>query len=176
LIVLAAPLVGQLVASASRRAQVAAMLLLALQMAMLFQRPSYHAPSTTTAHAFSELTASLQRCAAEVGGESAIALDYTRLTGEPYAHTMALSDLHLAGDSEVLASAVRALSADLDSSHGPHAIAVSSVLPALRTRLERNYRECARVLAPVPATGYLPGVHDPELGKRVLRVLVKRPR
>jgi hypothetical protein len=152
----AAPLCRwMLVERAHARTRILACAALGLQLAMLWQAPSFHRPRPDSGPAFAQLRTALQRCA---DGGSAVALDYAGLTGEPFLHTMALSDLRTGRNSALANAGTNALLAALRSQRAPAAIAVGERFPALQRVLAERYRECARVLAPKPATGYQPGV------------------
>jgi hypothetical protein len=145
--------------STSRR--VLASAALALQMAMLWQAPALHRPSERSAHAFEVLRTRLQDCA---HGGDAVALDYALLTGTPFVHTMAVSDLRMSHDVAFRRAGTDALLSAVGSPTAPTAIAVGETFPALDQALRRHYHECTRVPAPRLATGYSPGlVVDGEL-------------
>jgi hypothetical protein len=131
---------------------------LLLQFALLWQAPSYHAPSPRAAQAFRELHAALVRCAR---GGRAVALDHALLTSEPFVHTMALSDLRM-GQSRRLAQAGTAALLDaLAAPDAPAAVAVGERFPALERALSARYRLCAELPAPAPPTGHVPGAPGP---------------
>jgi hypothetical protein len=128
---------------------------LALQMAMLWQAPALHRPSKKSARAFEVLRASLVNCA---HGDSAVALDYSLLTGTPFVHTMAISDLRMSRDVAFRHAGTDALLSGIAASTAPAAIAVGETFPGLDRALRLHYHECARVPAPRLATGYSPGL------------------
>jgi hypothetical protein len=127
---------------------------LALQLALLWQAPSFHAPSPASARRFAALQAALARCAA---GGDAVALDYAGLTPRPFVHTMALSDVRLDEGSALAHDASAALIAELAAPSAPAAIAVGESFPELARVLAARYRPCTELPAPVLATGYVPG-------------------
>jgi hypothetical protein len=152
----AAPLCRSMLAiDESARNRFLACAALALQMVMLWQPPGLHHPRTGSARAFAELRGALQRCA---GGGRAVALDYALLTGEPFLHTMALSDLRMGDDVELAPAGTNALLSALRSQRAPAALAVGERFPALQQVLAERYHECARMPSPRPATGYWPGL------------------
>jgi hypothetical protein len=154
-----APLCRTLLAPAStRRVRIALCAALIAQFALLWQAPSYHAPPQHSAARFAELQGALQRCAR---GGRPVALDHALLTGVPFVHTMALSDLRM-GESRALAGAAskRLLDA-LCSQDAPAAIAVGESFPALDRVIAECYQPCAEVASPALATGYLPGAPGP---------------
>lgn len=144
---------------------------LALQFALLFQAPSFHAPPAGSARRFAELRAALLRCA---DGGRAVALDHALLANAPFMHTMALSDLRMATGSTLARDATGALLAHLRAPSAPAAIAVGESFAALDRVLAQHYRLCAEVPAPVPATGYVPGARG--ANGRVQRVYARLPR
>jgi len=127
---------------------------LELQLAMLWQAPSLHAPRLTSAASFAALRDALRACAQ---GGRAVALDHALLTGEPFVHTMALSDVRDGRDASLAAASTDALLHALSSSEAPSAIAVGEHFPALDRVLAARYTQCAQVRAPEMATGYGPG-------------------
>lgn len=132
---------------------------LCAQAAVLFQPPSLYAPRSS--QGFDMLAAELERCA---NGGTAVALDYALLTGRPFLHTMALSDLRLGGDTELARAGTRALLDALRGPNAPRAIAVGERFPELAAVLRERYALCADLTAPHMATGYEPGLpkHDAE--------------
>jgi hypothetical protein len=129
---------------------------LCAQGALLWQPPSLHAPSADTmVQRFAELEAALARCAR---GGPAVALDYALLTGVPFVHTMALSDLRLAGDTRLARAGTRALLDRLRAANAPHALGVGQTFAELEVVLAERYEHCEDVLAPRLPTGYSPGV------------------
>jgi hypothetical protein len=151
-----APLCRWMLSStASARARILAFGALAVQLAMLWQAPSLHRPPAQSAPEFAALRATLARCA---GGGSAVALDYALLGGQPFLHTMALSDLRMGGDRALARMGTEVLLHALSSPKAPAALAVGERFAVLQRVLERNYHECARLPAPELATGYRPGL------------------
>jgi hypothetical protein len=150
-----APVMGALLDRAARRStRIALGALLSVQAAMLWQPPIAHRPRPETTLRFARLHGALQRCAD--GGTSA-ALDHALLTGEPLAHTMALSDLSLGrGDPALDAAARGALLAHLRSPRAPRALAVGERFPELGAVLDARYEPCELVEAPPMPTGYQP--------------------
>jgi hypothetical protein len=128
---------------------------LALQLAILWQSPSLHAPAPTSASEFQALREALRRCAR---GGPQVALDYALLGTEPFLHTMALSDLRMGPNSELSRQATDALITRLRSSAAPSAIVVGERFAELDRVLAERYEPCARVLSPRLATGYQPGL------------------
>jgi hypothetical protein len=127
---------------------------LTLQAAMLVQLPAAHAPRPEHAHGFETLQAALVRCGE--GGPS-VALDHALLTGHPFLHTMALSDLRTSRDRTLARQATAALLERLAGPNAPAAIAVSASFGELDAGLRARYRLCEEVPAwPMP-TGYSPG-------------------
>jgi 4-amino-4-deoxy-L-arabinose transferase-like glycosyltransferase len=126
---------------------------LVLQPLFLLQLPALHQPSKQTARQFEALRASLRRCA---GGDlsQAVALDHALLTGRPFLHTMALSDVRQSSDAALSAAATHALVAGLSGRKAPASVAVSSTFPELDRALQRNYERCDRSRALRLATGY----------------------
>jgi 4-amino-4-deoxy-L-arabinose transferase-like glycosyltransferase len=120
---------------------------LSLQALVLLQAPSLYAPSPHSAQAWQQLRAELDRCADH--GMS-VALDHTGLSGWPFVHTMALSDL-AASTPQLAALAEHAIVTALHASDAPKAIAVSVSWPPLQAALARDYALCAT----------LPGMHMP---------------
>lgn len=140
---------------AARSLRAACVLGLLAQLVLLYQPPSAHAPSPTLARArFEALDAALRRCAR---GGTRGALDYAGLGDARLAHTMALSDLRLAGPSPLARSATTALLDALAHGRGPAALAVGERFAALERALERAYTPCQTLAAPRPPTGYAPG-------------------
>ena len=165
----AAPLAARVVNArrqAARRWLCAAVL---AQLLLLWQPPSAHAPPPGSQRAWQTLSGALQHCAQ--GGRS-VALDHALLTGTPFVHTMALSDLRMAG-GVLGAAGTRALLAALEGKNAPAALAVGASFPELERVLERRYERCAVVLSPRLATGYQPGRR--EEGYRVQVVYARRP-
>jgi hypothetical protein len=131
-------------------------LALCAQGALLWQPPSFHAPrADKLVQRFAELEAALARCA---HGGTAVALDYALLTGVPFMHTMALSDLRLGGDTPLARAGTRALIDRLRASNAPRALAVGNAFTELQAVLAERYEHCEDVLAPRLPTGYSPGV------------------
>jgi hypothetical protein len=151
--------------------------LLAGQFALLWQPPSYHAPPLDSAARFGALHRALERCAQ---GAHAVALDFPLLAAEPFVHTMALSDLRLAGASQPLArDATSALLNRLASRDRPMALALGERFPALTSAVESHYEGCARLRAPsLPPAGYRPGWRgaDGERYQVVYRARDREPR
>lgn len=141
-----------------RAARVGLALALCLQLAILWQPPSAHAPSAESARRFAALEAELARCAR---GGRAVALDHARLTGVPFLHTMALSDLRLGGDTPIAHAGTRALLDALRGPDAPAAIAVGERFPELEAVLAQRYTPCAELPAPRLPTGYQPGARAP---------------
>lgn len=167
--------VGGIVADRARSLRLRASLTagLALQCALLWQPPSYHRPPAGSAAAFGELCAALARCG---DGRPGIALDFPLACGPPFVHTMALSDLMLAGPSRLELRAERALLARLSSPGAPLALAVGEMFPGLARGLASHYGECARVRSPaLPPGGYRPGHRAGGPGKvRFEQVIYRR--
>lgn len=127
---------------------------LALQALILLQPPAAHWPSPGSEAAFARLQAALRRCSAAAAG---VALDHALLTGRPYFHTMALSDLRAAGGALSARATDRVISA-LSAPDAPGALAVSAGFPALEAALARDYRPCEVSPSPRLAAGYTPGL------------------
>ena len=85
-----------------------------------------------------------------------MALDYGPPVGDPFMHTMALSDLHLDATGRMKARADAALFARLSSAGRPAAVALGATFPALTAALERNYTLCGELRAPLTTTGFQP--------------------
>jgi hypothetical protein len=131
------------------------------QAALLWQPPSLHAPRSEHAvQRFAALEAALARCArgGTRGGTRVVALDYALLTGEPFIHTMALSDLRLTGDTALARAGTRALLDALRAPDAPRALAVGETFAELQAVLDKRYEHCEDVPAPRLPTGYQPGV------------------
>jgi hypothetical protein len=135
---------------------------LALQFAMLWQAPSFHAPAPGSAAQFAALSRALERCA---HGGTRVALDYAALGNQPFMHTMALSDLRLSDDEALSRAGTAALLGALRAPSAPRALAVGEHFAELDRVLGERYRECERLPAPALATGYQPG--RVEHGRRV---------
>jgi hypothetical protein len=151
----AAPLAGRALSSATRtgvRAWLLALVL--LQLTVLWQPPSAHAPSARSESDFAALRAAVATCG---NGGRGVALDHALLTATPFMHTMALSDLRMARSTGLGELGTRALLAALRAADAPVAIAVGEHFPALDRVLAERYRECALLPAPQLATGYQPG-------------------
>jgi len=153
----AAPLAGRVLHGRERTLRRGLCLALLAQLALLWQPPSAHAPHASSERAWRTLTSALQRCG---DGGRAVALDYALLTGEPFVHTMALSDLRMGTNSELAARGTRALLGALASKDAPAAIAVGASFAELDRALAQRYRPCTVVRAPRLATGYQPGRMD----------------
>jgi hypothetical protein len=135
--------------------RVALALALGAQAALLWQPPSLHAPrADLTVQRFAALDAALARCAR---GGKRVALDYALLTGDPFIHTMALSDLRLTGDTALAHAGTRALLDALRAPGAPRAIAVGETFAELQGVLDTRYEPCEDVPAPRMPTGYQPG-------------------
>jgi hypothetical protein len=131
---------------------------LAIQFAMLWQAPSFTAPAPGSAARYSALRDALGRCAAGgSAGRGQVALDFAGLGDRAFVHTMALSDLRMSGDRTLARRGTEALLAALRAPDAPRALAVGEHFDALDRVLAERYRECARVSAPTPASGYRPG-------------------
>jgi hypothetical protein len=164
---------SELGAGTGRRARGWLAVALCAQAAMLFQPPSLHAPRSP--QGFDALAAELKRCA---NGGTAVALDYALLTGRPFLHTMALSDLRLHGQTELARPGTRALLDVLRGPSAPRAIAVGERFPELAAVLRARYELCADLTAPHMATGYEPGLrkHDAEPRQYVYALRVTEQR
>lgn len=162
----AAPLVSRALESPRPLVRIGLSLALCLQAAVLWQPPSLHAPLLETARRFVALDRELARCAA---GGPAVALDYGLITGKPFIHTMALSDLRLGGASALSVLGTNALLDALRGPRAPHAIAVGERFAELQRVLDERYTPCAELPAPRLPTGYQPGlrVADGELRQQV---------
>jgi 4-amino-4-deoxy-L-arabinose transferase-like glycosyltransferase len=138
----------------TRRALYAASLV--AQALMLLQLPAAYAPSAQHAQAFANLRAQLARCA---GGRlgTAVALDHALLTGRPFVHTMALSDLRLAAPRTLGAVGTAALVRALSAPGAPASFAISASFPELQTALAQHYELCADLPALELPTGYALG-------------------
>jgi hypothetical protein len=156
LLVLAAviSLSDMLAASPSRFRRGAWYAALLVQVAMLVQWPSAHAPQPTSARGFVTLTRTLERCAKS--GKS-VALDHALVTGTPFFHTMALSDLRTGSDRQLAQRATRAITQTLSSSAAPASLAASATFPELQQALAAHYDVCASVPRFPMTTGYQPG-------------------
>jgi hypothetical protein len=175
-----APIVGRILEGSTHAAEAGAGLgkgaraalafALCAQAAMLFQPPGLHAPRPASTERFEQLQRALDRCA---GGGPAVALDYGLLTGTPFMHTMALSDLRLGGPSPLATQATRALLDALGGPDAPRAIALGDSFPELDRAIDARYEPCADLPAPRMATGYQPGLRS-EGGLRQ-RVFKLRP-
>ena len=148
----------------SRRARLAALVLVAIQCAILWQPPSSHAPRAAHAARFGQLRAELIRCAA---GGRAVAFDHALLTPTPFVHTMALSDLSGGGSDAVGERSVEVLLAVLSGPDAPAAIAIGARFPALEAVLAERYEPCGRVQAPPMPTGYQPKSQELFVRKRL---------
>jgi hypothetical protein len=137
---------------ASRLRQACSSAGVVLQVAVLWQPPSLYHPTVRTGRAFAALQAALTRCAQ--GGPS-VALDHTRLTGVPFAHMLALSDLVRNRDALGL-QAANAVAGALAAETAPNAVAVSGLFPALRYVIERQYEPCATLPAFSLPSGFAP--------------------
>lgn len=127
---------------------------LTLQAAVLVQPPAAHAPRPDHARGFETLQAALVRCGE---GNPSVALDHALLTGHPFLHTMALSDLRTSSDRTLAREATAALLERLAGPDAPAALAVSASFEELDARLRERYLLCEEVSAwPMP-TGYSPG-------------------
>lgn len=126
---------------------------LVLQPLFLLQLPALHRPSKQSSRQFEALRASLRECA---NGhlEQAVALDHALLTGRPFLHTMALSDVRQSSDASLSAAATRALVSGLSGPTAPASLAVSSTFPELSQALARRYERCDRSPTFQLATGY----------------------
>lgn len=129
---------------------------LALQALWLLQLPAAHVPDSAHARGFEPLVAALDRCS---GGQlrRAVALDHALLTGRPFVHTMALSDLHTARDRDLAEGASRALIDALASRDAPPSLAVSVTFPQLRAAIGQHYALCAELPPMRMPTGYAVG-------------------
>ena len=136
--------------SDARRRALLAQAGLVLQVAMLWQPPSLYHPSRATERAFVRLRETLQRCAQ---GGSSVALDHTRLTGTPFVHLLALSDLVRNHDA-LAEQALQAVSLALDADTAPAALAESGMPAELGDVLARNYETCASLPALRLPTGF----------------------
>jgi hypothetical protein len=166
----AAPIAASALTAARRAARRWLCLALLAQLALLWQPPSAHVPAASSARDWHALTSTLQRCG---NGGPTVALDHALLTGKPFVHTMALSDLRMGKDEALAAAGTSALLAALADSSAPAAIAVGTSFAQLDRTLARHYRRCALVRAPRMATGYQPGrMQD---GARVLVVYARAP-
>jgi hypothetical protein len=125
----------------------------ALQVVMLAQLPNLYWPSSAAISGMSGLQHALERCA---GGGSSVAFDHTRLTGRPFLHTQALSDLRMNGDA-LGAQATHAAIDFLKAGGGPRAVAFSLPFKALTYTLGKLYEPCADVPAIRLPTGYAIG-------------------
>jgi hypothetical protein len=151
----AAPLASGLFSPLSNTGgRVVGTLLLLLQLTVLWQPPSAHAPSARSELNFAALRAAVATCG---NGGQGVVLDHALLTATPFMHTMALSDLRMARGSRLGALGTRALLDALSGPRAPAAIAVGEHFPALDRVLAERYRECAVLPAPRLATGYQPG-------------------
>jgi 4-amino-4-deoxy-L-arabinose transferase-like glycosyltransferase len=125
----------------------------ALQVLMLAQLPNLYWPSPAAISGMSDLQRALERCA---DGGSSVAFDHTRLTGQPFLHTQALSDLRMNGDS-LGAQATHAVIDFLRDRSAPRAVAYSRPFKALTYTLDKLYEPCADVPAVRLPTGYAIG-------------------
>jgi hypothetical protein len=140
-------------AAPGKASRVLVCIALALQPLLLLQLPAAHAPPARTTAQFQSLKAALTRCAS---GDiaNAVALDHALLTGRPFLHTMALSDIRLSDDPKLIAAATQALLDGLTAPNAPTSIAISSTFPELTEVLQRNYVVCERLPPLQLATGY----------------------
>jgi hypothetical protein len=136
--------------SASPRARLLWYGALGLQAVMLLQSPALYWPTHAQAKALSRLRRELTRCA---HGAPSVALDHAGLTGTPFVHTMAWSDLATSRPEYAIVAAT-AITSALRAPDGPAALAVSTASPALRQLLAANYHVCARLPALRLPTGY----------------------
>jgi 4-amino-4-deoxy-L-arabinose transferase-like glycosyltransferase len=143
-----------LVASPSRWRRGVWCAALVVQVAMLVQWPSAHAPDAASARGFVTLTQTLERCAKS--GKS-VALDYALLAGTPFFHTMALSDLRTGSDQRLAQQATRAIIQTLSSSAAAASLAASASFPELQQVLAAHYDVCASMPRFPITTGYQPG-------------------
>lgn len=125
----------------------------ALQVLMLAQLPNLYWPTPAAVSVMSGLQHELERCA---GGGSSVAFDYTRITGQPFLHTQALSDLRMNGDA-LGAQATHAVIDFLKDDSAPRAVAYSLPFKALTYTLDKLYEPCADVPAVRLPTGYAIG-------------------
>jgi hypothetical protein len=137
----------------NRLLRIASVVALALQPLMLLQLPAAHAPSERSARQFDALLSALERCS---NGDRAhaVALDHALLTGRPFLHTMALSDLTQSDAPDLSVEATRALVEALSSANAPPSLAASTMFPALRVVLDRDYSPCEELPALRLASGY----------------------
>jgi hypothetical protein len=152
-----APLLGWIARAGTRALlRLAALALVALQCALLLSLwggPHAHAPTPQSDARFAHLQAELRRCAA---GGRAVALDFPLLTGVPFMHTMALSDLRMGDAPRLSEIGSRALIDALFGPRAPAAVAVGATFPELADTLATHYRPCAHAKSPHFATGYSP--------------------
>ena len=143
--------------ASGRRGRLLLWAALSLQILMLVQLPSAHAPPPQSGPAFAALRAELQRCGASWAPSArVVALDYGPPLGSPFVHSMALSDLRMAGRSAVGAAASASLLQRLSGPRAPEVVALGERFAALESVLAANYEVCDRRPAPPTATGYRP--------------------
>lgn len=140
-------------AARSRPQRVSLLGLMALQALLLLQLPNFYWPLPSVTDRLAGLRRELLRCAGEGIG---VALDHALLTGEPFVHTLALSDLRMNHD-ELAVQATAALLRRLEASNAPAALAVSSSFPELERVLALRYQPCAQAGALKLPTGYAIG-------------------
>lgn len=140
-------------ATRTLRLRVAAGVATLVQLAILWQPPSLHRPTHADAEGFERLVAAARAC----GTTSPVMLDYALPGQRPFMHSMALSDLLLAGDTPLSRAGVAALLERLRGESAPPVLVVGERFDALDTVLARRYVECARVPAPMLVTGHRAG-------------------
>lgn len=139
---------------ATRRGPSLGLQLLALvQLGMLAQAPAIHMPGPEARRGFERLQGALSACDGPSGRP--VAFDYGPPLSAPALHTMALSDLHMAGGS-LATKADAALVAWLKSATRPGVVGLGASFDALTRAVEQHYVLCRSVAAPRMTTGYQP--------------------
>jgi len=126
-----------------------------VQAAVLVQAPSLHLPRTADASAFVALRQAVRDCGGEHAGAVVLAPDHAGAVGQGGLHTMALSDLRLAGGPRAHAG-TEALVARLGAPDRPAVVVVGERFDELTRALAAHYRLCARPPRVDFVTGYDP--------------------
>ncbi len=140
---------------------------LVFQSVLIFQPPTVHWPTQATPPAFRRLSKSLRDCASASDtarerpppanrGPVSVAFDHALLTGTPFVHTMALSDLLATGETPLARQAARAVLQRLASPSAPAAVAVGASFGQLDRVMAEHYRVCDALRSPPMTTGYQP--------------------
>jgi hypothetical protein len=124
-----------------------------LQVLMLAQLPNLFWPTPAAISGMTKLQRALERCAS---GGSSVAFDHTRITGQPFLHTQALSDLRMNHDA-LGSQATHAVVDMLNDVAAPRAVALSLSFGPLQRALDKHYEPCADLPALRLPTGYVIG-------------------